>query len=65
MSEPKKNCRACRFSYMEPDSGLICGLPELGTFGRTIRKDGEHCAGFSKFEQHRLRNRDGSLKVSR
>lgn len=58
--EPGKNCEACKHSYMEPDSDLICGV--AGGFGRTIRTFGEHCEGGKKFEQHPLRNPDGTLK---
>lgn len=54
------NCQACKHSYMEPDSDLICGLK--GGFGKKIRKDGEHCDGGKEFEQHPLRNKDGTLK---
>ncbi len=64
MAQPKKcekNCRACAHSYMEPDSDLICGAVNP-PFGRTIRTDGEPCGGFKLFEQHPLRNPDGSLK---
>lgn len=58
------NCSACRYSYMEPDSGLICGHPTSGVFGKTIRKEPlEHC-GWDKFEQHPLRNPDGTLNRS-
>lgn len=56
-----KNCSACKHSYMEPDSDLICGAVN-SPFGRTIRKELEHCDGGKKFEQHPLRNADGSLK---
>jgi hypothetical protein len=63
MSKPAKNCRACRYSYMEPDSDLICGHPDSGTFGLTIRKEPlDHCKDFSKFQQHPLRKTNGDLK---
>lgn len=56
-------CQACRYSYMEPDSDLICGHPDAGLFGKTLlREPAEHCTDFSKFEQHPLRNEDGTLK---
>lgn len=63
----KKPCTACRFSYMEPDSDLICGHKDAGTFGINARiassKDG-HCGpARPKFEQHPLRNTDGGLKL--
>lgn len=61
MATPKP-CTACTHSYMEPDSDLICGLPELGLFGLTIRKNGEHCEGGKKFDQHPLRTPEGHLK---
>lgn len=62
------NCLACRFSYMEPDSPLICGHPESGMFGLSLAgpasprlKDG-HCGeDGSKFEQHPLRGPNGEL----
>lgn len=61
--DPKeKTCFACTHSYMEPDSPLICGHPDAGTFGLAIRKHPlDHC-GWKKFQQHPLRNADGSLK---
>lgn len=53
---------------MEPDdSRLICGHKDSGTFGLYLSsmngetKPADHCRG-NKFEQHPLRNRDGSLK---
>lgn len=56
------NCRACSRSYMDPDSGLICGHPDAGLFGLTIyREPLSHC-GWKKFEQHPGRNPDGTLK---
>lgn len=56
-------CYACTHSYMEPDSGLICGHKDAGWFGLTIYKEPlDHCPNFCKFEQHPLRNSDGSLK---
>lgn len=62
-ASPAKNCRACAHSYMEPDSGLICGHPSMGQFGLTIRS--EHpplCGdGHPRFVQHSLRNADGTL----
>lgn len=60
-TKPGPNCRACKQSYMEPDSGLICGAVNE-PFGYTIHKEGEHCDGFKKFEQHPGRNADGTLK---
>lgn len=58
----KKNCRACSHSYMEPDSDLICGAVNP-PFGKVTRKDGEHCNGGEKFEQHPLRNSDGTYPL--
>ncbi len=74
MSGP--NCRACRFSFMGPnDSLLVCGHPDAGPIGRytqSIRNIGTgaaeiegHCGpARPKFEQHPLRNPDGTLKSS-
>ena len=61
----EKNCRACSHSYMEPDSPLICGHPDSGSFGLSVRRDPvEHCGPErSKFEQHPKRHADGSLKT--
>ncbi len=59
--EPKKSCRACAHSYMEPDSDLICGAVNL-PWGRITRKDGEHCNGGELFEQHPRRTEEGLLK---
>lgn len=49
---------------MEPDSGLICGHPSMGSVGQTIRSEqpppcGE---GHRFFAQHPLRNPDGTLR---
>lgn len=70
-----KNCRACRFSYMEPSGPalLICGVE--GGFGSYLnpRLGNESFAGRGpetpicgsdrpKFEQHPGRNPDGTLK---
>jgi hypothetical protein len=63
-----EKCLACAHSYMEPDSGLLCGHPDAGTFGllikigRTPRESAlAHCPSFSKFEQHPLRTAVGQL----
>ncbi len=58
----KKNCRACAHSYMEPDSGLICGHDSAGTFGATIVKEPMPFCGWKLFEQHPHRNPNGTLK---
>ena len=66
-----KNCHACAFSYMEPDSPLICGHEDSGLFGLSLAgmcapsKEGGHCGPeLTKFEQHPRRNPDGTLKGS-
>jgi hypothetical protein len=63
VTEPKKTCYACAHSGMEPDSPyLICGHSDLGTFGLYVKKEPlEHCQ-WKKFEQHPLRNLDGTPK---
>jgi hypothetical protein len=66
MSEVKKNCHACKYSFMEPgDMNLTCGHPDAGPVGKYTRMaaaaDG-HCGPeLPKFEQHPLRGADGSL----
>ena len=57
-------CFACAYSYMEPDSDLVCGHPDSGTFGKFVHRGPvEHCGpDYSKFKQHPLRNPDGTLK---
>jgi len=77
VEESKKNCGACAHSYMGPsDNELVCGHPDAGGFGRytSIAAEGRlrdgsidlsqaHCGPDRlKFEQHPLRNEDGSLK---
>jgi hypothetical protein len=63
LSKTKKTCRACAYSYMEPDSDLTCGHPDSGTFGLTLLKEPvHHCPDYIKFKQHPSRNPDGSLK---
>lgn len=37
MSEPKKNCQACKHSYMEPDDDLTCGHTGAGSFGLYVK----------------------------
>jgi hypothetical protein len=64
--EPPKNCRACSYCYMDPDSDFICGHPDGGTFGKLARvaaaSDG-HCGPLRpKFEQHPRRRLNGNLK---
>ena len=60
----EKNCYACSYSYMEPDSPLICGHKDSGTFGLHVpRRPADHCGpDRTKFEQHPKRNPNGSLK---
>ncbi len=73
MSE--KSCRACAHSYLEPDASYpVCGHKDAGTFGvythraTQVEKDPTnegigHCGPErSKFEQHPLRNPDGTFK---
>lgn len=68
-SQIQKNCHACRYSYMEPDDDLTCGHADAGTFGLYTRRaaaQGGHCGpSRPKFEQHPLRNVDGTLKGGR
>jgi len=63
----RSKCWACAHSYMEPASPyLVCGHPDSGIMGLFIKsnKSVNHCSNFSKFEQHPLRNSDGSLKTT-
>lgn len=65
ISLPGKTCRACTFSYMEPDGEavIICGHSDAGPLGKYVREEPlPHCPGFSKWKQHPGRNADGSLK---
>lgn len=61
-------CHACAYSGMEPDGPpeLICGHDDAGGFGiftRLAAGPGGHCGpDRPKFEQHPLRNSDGSLR---
>jgi hypothetical protein len=68
MTDPKPNCLACRYSYMEPDDDLTCGHPDAGPMGQytsvAAAQDGHCGADHPKFEQHPLRNPDGTLKKS-
>jgi hypothetical protein len=61
---PKKNCQACKHCFMEPsDMNFTCGHPDSGTFGLYVtRGPVPHCGDYTKFEQHPMRNPDGSLK---
>jgi len=56
---------------MEPDGPLTCGHSDAGPFGKSIawrspvspRLEGKFCGpDATQFEQHPLRNEDGSLK---
>lgn len=62
----EKNCKACTHSFMEPDDDLTCGHPDAGVMGIYVqhaRAEKGHCGpALPKFEQHPLRNSDGSLK---
>jgi len=62
----EKNCKACSYCYMEPDSDFTCGHPDAGTFGTITRiaaAPGGHCGpDRPKFEQHPLRKLNGDLK---
>lgn len=62
--KPEPNCRACKFSYMEPDDDLTCGHPGAGSMGRYVKHRAEfkHCVKFDKFEQHPHRKPNGDLK---
>lgn len=63
-----KNCKACKYCGMEPDDmNFICFHSDAGGWGQytkhTIKETG-HCGPeLKKFEQHPLRNTDGSLKT--
>lgn len=65
MSDAKKNCYACAYSYMEPsETDLVCG--KMGGFGKYVAPNREpipECGPDRMlFEQHPKRNPDGSLK---
>jgi hypothetical protein len=61
-------CKACAHCFMEPDDDLCCGHSSAGAFGtyvRHMRKEGATCGpDGGLFEQHPLRNSDGTLKVA-
>lgn len=66
-----KTCLACAHCGTEPDDPrFICGHKDAGEFGLYLRgltvvQPAKHCGEErSKFEQHPLRNEDGSLKGS-
>ena len=62
-----KTCKACSYCYLD-DWDFICGHPDAkaGVFGDYTYKaimDNGHCGpDRPKFEQHPLRNEDGTLK---
>lgn len=63
----EKTCLACAFSYMETgDEELICGHPDEGIMGTHVSSaagEGGQCGPLRpRFEQHPLRNSDGSFK---
>lgn len=62
----EKNCPACAFSFMGPgDDELVCGHKDTGPVGEYARFSvltDAHCGpDRAKFQQHPLRNPDGSL----
>lgn len=61
----KKTCFACSHSYGEPDAPyLICGHKDSGELGLYVKGNPvAHCGDYTKFEQHPLRNPNGSLKT--
>lgn len=66
MSETKKNCRACAHCFCEPDDDFTCGHKDSGPMGLYVaRGPVAHCGDYTKFEQHPLRNPDGSLKMTK
>lgn len=67
MTTPPKNCKACAFSYMEPDDDLTCGHKDadqpFGTYAHHASAPDGHCGpDRPKFEQHPGRNLNGTLK---
>lgn len=63
-ADAAKNCAACKHSFMEPDDELTCGHPDSGFMGKYVHRGPvPHCGpDRTKFEQHPLRNPDGTLK---
>lgn len=62
-----KRCEACSYCFIEPsDMNFTCGHPDAGPVGLYTHhavKEGGHCGpNLSKFEQHPLRNEDGTIK---
>lgn len=68
MPTPARNCFACAHSFMEPDNDLCCGHDDagiVGTYTRRAAAPGGHCGPERpKFQQHPLRNPDGTLKMT-
>ena len=64
---PSTTCKACTYSGIEPnDMDLACGHPDAGTFGVSLRREpAAHCPDGIKFQQHPLRNPDGTLKPTK
>lgn len=64
MGTEKKTCLACKYCFCEPDDDFTCGHSDSGTMGLYVRRGPvAHCGNYTKFEQHPLRNADGSLKT--
>ena len=60
----QKNCKSCKFSYMEPcDMNLICGHSDSGQMGLyVLRGPAKHCGPERiKWEQHPMRTENGDL----
>ncbi len=60
-------CRACRYCFMEPDDDFSCGHSDAGPLGvycRFAYGPQGHCGPeLKKFEQHPLRNPDGTTPL--
>jgi hypothetical protein len=59
----KEKCMACKHCYLPPDAGTyVCGLK--GGFGKYYHRSlKEDCPDNVHFEQHPLRNEDGTFKA--
>lgn len=61
--EHQKTCRACANCGIEPDSPyFICGAAFAGPLGLHVKQEPLPECGWKYFDQHPLRNPDGSLK---
>jgi len=60
----EKTCRACAYSFMEPDGPFCCGHRDAGPFGLSLhRGPPQHCGpDRAKFTQHPLRTPAGDIK---